>query len=53
MAMSLVQGGSGYPFIAPPVYDYLCDIDLLKIEITVEDIPIAEIRRFVQKVSVC
>ena len=22
--MSVTQGGSGFPFLAPPVYDYLC-----------------------------
>ena len=27
MAISLVQGGSGFPFFAQPMYEYLCGVD--------------------------
>ena len=51
MAMSLVQGGSGFPFLAPPVYKYLCGQNIEDILVTFEDISDIEISMFLTKVS--
>ena len=52
MAMSLVQGGSGFPFLAPPVYKYLCGQNIADISVTLEDISDIEISMFLTKVSI-
>ena len=44
MAMSLAQEGSGFPYIAPPVYEYLCGAQLSTIDPTVEDVPNLEVK---------
>ena len=41
MAISLVQGGSGFPFVAPPVYQYLCGVEMPTIEL--QDVPNFEV----------
>lgn len=28
MAMSLLHGGCGFPYLAPPMYQYLCGVDI-------------------------
>ncbi len=50
MAMSLVQQGSGFPFIAPPVYQYLCGTEMHMIELTTEDVPNYEVRLLLHEV---
>ena len=50
MAMSVCQGGSGLPFLAEPVYNYLCTGELREIEITTEDIPDPSLQFVIQKV---
>ena len=52
MAMSLVQGGSGFLYIAPPMYDYLCGIDILSITLTLDDVPSCDVRKLLQQVVV-
>ena len=47
--MSISQDGSGFPFLAPPIYEYLCgkkDIDIV-----LDDIASFELREFLQQVS--
>ena len=53
MAVSLVQEGSGFPYIAPPVYKYLhvCSAELSTIEPTVDDVPNLEVTSFIKKVQ--
>ena len=48
--MSLVQGGSGFPYMAPPMYDYLCGIDILSIKVILDDVPSCEVRKLLQQV---
>lgn len=50
MAMSLVQEGSGFPYIAPPVYEYLCGAELSTIDPTIEDVPNLEVKSFIEEV---
>ena len=52
MAMSLVQEGSGFPFMAPPVYHYLCGIEMSSIHVTVDDTPIQEVTALIEEVHV-
>ena len=51
MAMSLVQEGSGFPYFAPPVYEYLCGAELSSIKVTVDDVPNLEVRAFIEEVQ--
>lgn len=53
MAMSLVNGGSGYPYMAVPMYRYLCGGNVTADLITTADIPNMEVRQLVQKVGLC
>ena len=51
MAMSLIQGGSGFPYLAPPMYDYLCGKDAISIEVSAEDVPSIDVTQLLQKVT--
>ena len=51
MAMSITQQGSGFPYIAKPVYDYLCGLNLSQIVATVEDVPDFEVLAFINEVQ--
>ena len=51
MAMALAQDGSGFPFLAPCVYKYLCGMDLSCINIDPDEVPDYEVRDFLQKVT--
>ena len=42
--MSLVQGGSGLPFVALSLYDYISGKDVGMIQPTIEEIPDALLR---------
>ena len=48
--MAVVQGGSGFHFLAPCVYQYLCGVDVLDIPVSTDDIPDYEVTTVVQKV---
>ena len=50
--MTLVNGGSGFCFMAPPVYQYLCGRDLRDISVSVADVPDAQVRHVLRKVYV-
>ena len=39
MGVSIMQGGSGYPFFAPCVYDYLCGKQPWELNVSREEIP--------------
>ena len=51
MAISLLQEGSGFPFFAPPIYQYLCGADIATIEVAMEDIPDFEVRNLIEEVQ--
>ena len=53
MAMTVVNCSSGYPFLAPSVYSYLCDTPLSDIVIADDEVPTIEIRNLMEKVSRC
>ena len=38
MPMSLLQQGSGFPYLARPVYEYLCGCDPSQAAVGVEDV---------------
>ena len=50
IAMSIVQG---IPFLAPPVFEYMCGLDVGKINIEILDVPIDDVRLLIQKVCAC
>ena len=65
MAMGIVQGSSGVPFFSPPVYEYLqdtlgarshhiyeylCGSDMLSVAVTLEGVPVYEVRELLNKV---
>ena len=49
MAMSVVHGGSGFQFMAPPMYKYLCESEIPLISMEIDDIPNA--RHLLQEVN--
>ena len=51
MAMCLLHGGSGFPYLAPPMYDYLCGEDASSIKVSAEDVPNVEVTQLLQKVT--
>ena len=53
MAMTVVNCSSGYPFLAPSVYSYLCGTPLSNIVIADDEVPTFEIRNLMEKVSTC
>ena len=48
MAMSLVQDGSGFPHMAPPLFEYFCGMST--IDVTKEDVPSYEVQQLLQQV---
>ena len=52
VAMSIVQDGSGFSFLAPPVYQYICGMEIPRIAIADEDVPDYEVRKLIEEVCV-
>lgn len=50
MAMSVIQGGSGFSFMALPMYEYLCRKDIPFINIEIDDVPNEAIQYLLQEV---
>ena len=50
MVMSVAQGGSGFPFLAEPVFDYLCTGRCTGISINIPNIPDPTLQFVVHKV---
>ena len=50
MGMSFLQGGSGYPFFAPSVFQYLTGKDLQSITVSTTEIPNDEVEELLRKV---
>ena len=51
MAMTIVNFGSGYPFLAPSVFSYLCGLPIADIVVGTEEVPDYEIRAVIEKVT--
>ena len=49
MALSLLHGGSGFPFLAKSTYDYLCGLPLSSITIVNDEVPSCEARALLDK----
>ena len=50
MAMSLLQQGSGFPYLAPCIYQYISGVELSAIDVSIEDVPSFELRSMIEKV---
>lgn len=50
IGVSIVQGGSGFPFFAPSTYSYLCGVDLCSIVVGRDEIPDPEVEKTLQDV---
>jgi len=50
VVMSIVQGGNGFPFLAEPVYDYLCTGRCTGISVGITTIPDPTLQFVVTKV---
>lgn len=52
-AMSIVQGGDGFPVLSPPLYQYIVSRDITGITIGDEDITDASVQHIVTLVRHC
>ena len=50
MAMSLLQDGCGFRFLAPPAYQYVCGADLNNIVVSTDDVADFEVKAFIEQV---
>ena len=50
VGMSLVNGGSGFPYFAPALYSYISGQEVQSIVITVDEVPNAELHSVLVKV---
>lgn len=51
MAMSIVHGGSGFPYMASPMYEYLCGTDMSEIKVNKFDVPNTEVKHLFDQVN--
>ena len=51
IAMSICQGGCGFPFLAQPVYTYLCTGKITEVVLASSDAPDPVLQFVLQKVS--
>ncbi len=49
--MGIVQGSSGFPFLSPPVFEYVCRVNI-PVNILQEHVPNLEVKTFMNKVTV-
>ena len=52
MAMSLLQQGSGFPYLAPSVYQYISGVSIPSIDVSIEDVSNFELRSIIDKVII-
>ena len=50
MAMSICQGGSGFPFFGRAVFNYICSQDIAKLVVATEETPDPNIRKLIEEV---
>lgn len=51
-AMSIMQGGCGFPFLAEPVFDYISTGKYTGIQVDVADVPDVPLKFVLEKVNV-
>ena len=51
MSMNLLQGGSGFPYLAPPVYQYISGVELSALDVSVEDVANFELQSMIKEVQ--
>ena len=51
VAMSVIQGGSGFPFLSEPVYSYLCTGKTTSVTVPTVNIPDPTLQFLCEKVS--
>ena len=52
MTMSLLQQGSGFPYLAPSVYQYISGVSISSIDISIEEVSSIELRSIIDKVII-
>ena len=52
MAVSIVQGGSGFPFFSECMFKYLCGADIRSIRISLCEVPHYSVKTLLEKVQV-
>ena len=50
MAMSIYQGGSGFPFFEKATFDYICSQDISKLVVIAEETPNPLVRKLIEEV---
>ena len=50
MAMSIYQGGSGFPFFGKATFDYICSQDIEKLIVIAEEAPDPIVRNLIEEV---
>ena len=50
MSMSLLQGGSGFPYLAPPIYQYFSGVEIFALNVSMEDVASFELRSIIEEV---
>ena len=50
MALCLMQGGGGFPFLSKSIYDYSCGIPLSSIKVLTTEVPNYEVKVLLDKV---
>ena len=53
MALSLVHGSSGFPFLAKLKYEYLCGLTWSSITVANDEVPSYEVKALLNKVFFC
>ena len=52
MGISMVQGGSGFPFLAPSTFKYISGVDLCSILVGRDEIASGEVEETIEKVHI-
>ena len=52
MALSLLQGGTGFPFLAPCIYDFICGLPIASLQPSIDHIPDPEVGDIALKVHI-
>jgi len=50
--MSIGQQGSGFPFLSWTAYNYLCADSTNDLELAIADVPLMNVRNFLEEVSI-
>lgn len=51
MALSFLQGGTGFPFLAPCIYDFICGLPIASLQPSVDHIPDPQEREIALQIS--